>query len=151
MSVFYDNAGSQGPDPCAQLSHVAQDLLRALQERGASFFVDLVRMANHLPAEVEDGLWELVAAGLVTADGLWTRADASQKDERGLAVRDTRLGDGRCSEMLSAISDQPSVPSVWLRSPHPLPLTPHVQSSLSRANSFVATVSSSVICWPVSH
>jgi ATP-dependent Lhr-like helicase len=69
MSAFYDNAGSHGPDPCAQLSHVAQDLLRLLQERGASFFADLVRLANHLPAEVEDGLWELVAAGLVTADG----------------------------------------------------------------------------------
>jgi ATP-dependent Lhr-like helicase len=48
---------------------VAQDLRRALHERGASFFADLVRMTNHLPAEVEEGLWELVAAGLVTADG----------------------------------------------------------------------------------
>jgi ATP-dependent Lhr-like helicase len=26
-------------------------------------------MTNHLPTEVEEGLWELVAAGLVTADG----------------------------------------------------------------------------------
>jgi ATP-dependent Lhr-like helicase len=67
--VFHDNAASNGPDPFAQLSSVAQDLRRALHERGASFFADLVRMTNHLPAEVEEGLWELVAAGLVTADG----------------------------------------------------------------------------------
>ena len=67
--AFHDDAASAGPDPFAQLSHVAQDLRRSLSERGASFFADLVRMANHLPAEVEDGLWELVAAGLVTADG----------------------------------------------------------------------------------
>jgi ATP-dependent Lhr-like helicase len=67
--VFHDDAASHGPDPFTQLSSVAQDLRRALHERGASFFSDLVRMTNHLPAEVEEGLWELVAAGLVTADG----------------------------------------------------------------------------------
>jgi ATP-dependent Lhr-like helicase len=67
--AFHDDAASAGPDPFAQLSHVAQDLRRSLSERGASFFADLVRMTNHLPAEVEEGLWELVAAGLVTADG----------------------------------------------------------------------------------
>ena len=67
--AFHDDAASHGPDPYAQLSHVAQDLRRSLSERGASFFADLVRMTNHLPAEVEEGLWELVAAGLVTADG----------------------------------------------------------------------------------
>ena len=67
--VFHDDAASNGPDPFAQLSSVAQDLRRTLDERGASFFADLVRMTNHLPTEVEEGLWELVAAGLVTADG----------------------------------------------------------------------------------
>jgi ATP-dependent Lhr-like helicase len=51
------------------VSSVAQRLFQALQERGASFFNDLVRETGHLSAEVEQGLWELVAAGLVTADG----------------------------------------------------------------------------------
>jgi ATP-dependent Lhr-like helicase len=69
MDAFHEDAASAGPDPFVQLSSVAQDLRRALHERGASFFADLVRMTNHLPTEVEDGLWELVAAGLVTADG----------------------------------------------------------------------------------
>ena len=69
MDVFHDDAASNGPDPFVQLSSVAQDLRRTLHERGASFFADLVRMTNHLPTEVEEGLWELVAAGLVTADG----------------------------------------------------------------------------------
>ena len=58
-----------GPDPYAALSPVAQNLRRALSERGASFFADLVGATGHLAAEVEGGLWELVAAGLVTADG----------------------------------------------------------------------------------
>ena len=69
MEAFHADAASAGPEPFAHLTAVAQDLRRALQERGASFFADLVRMTNHLPTEVEDGLWELVAAGLVTADG----------------------------------------------------------------------------------
>jgi ATP-dependent Lhr-like helicase len=68
-AVFHDDATPHGSDPFAQLSSVAQDLRRALHERGASFFADLVRMTSHLPTEVEEGLWELVAAGLVTADG----------------------------------------------------------------------------------
>ena len=69
MAAFAEDAAPAGPDPYGQLSAVAQDLRRALQERGASFFADLVRLTGHLPAEVEAGLWELVAAGLVTADG----------------------------------------------------------------------------------
>jgi ATP-dependent Lhr-like helicase len=48
---------------------VAQDLRRVLAEQGASFFADLARMTNHLATEVEEGLWELVAAGLATSDG----------------------------------------------------------------------------------
>jgi ATP-dependent helicase Lhr and Lhr-like helicase len=67
--AFHNDAASQGSDPFAQLNSVAQDLRRTLEERGACFFADLVRMTNHLPTEVEEGLWELVAAGLVTADG----------------------------------------------------------------------------------
>jgi ATP-dependent Lhr-like helicase len=51
------------------LSSLAQNLYRYLIDRGASFFTDLVRGTGHLPAEVEQGLWELVSAGRVTADG----------------------------------------------------------------------------------
>ena len=51
------------------LSPAAQDVLVALRARGPSFFADLSRAAGRLASEVEDGLWELVAAGLVTADG----------------------------------------------------------------------------------
>lgn len=60
---------TRGPDPFMALTDVAQDLRRTLEERGASFFADLVAATGHLAAEVEQGLWELVAAGLVTADG----------------------------------------------------------------------------------
>jgi len=42
--------------------------LRVLQERGASFFHEIVAAARLLPAQVEQALGELVALGRVTAD-----------------------------------------------------------------------------------
>ena len=68
LEALRDDFGA-GLDPYAALSAVARNLRRVLEERGASFFADLVGSTGHLPAEVEEGLWELVAAGLVTADG----------------------------------------------------------------------------------
>ncbi len=51
------------------LSHGAQIVMDFLRQRGASFFADIVRGTEKLKAEIETALWELVAAGLVTADG----------------------------------------------------------------------------------
>ncbi|MGA2857611.1 MAG: DEAD/DEAH box helicase [Candidatus Sulfotelmatobacter sp.] len=51
------------------LSHGARLVLEFLRQRGASFFADVVRGTGKLKAEIETALWELVAAGLVTADG----------------------------------------------------------------------------------
>jgi ATP-dependent Lhr-like helicase len=47
----------------------ASAVLRFLRQRGASFFADIVRGTGKLKSEVEAALWELVAAGLLTADG----------------------------------------------------------------------------------
>jgi ATP-dependent Lhr-like helicase len=57
------------PSPNSALSHPAREVLAVLETRGASFFADLTRATGRLASEVEDALWELVAAGLVTADG----------------------------------------------------------------------------------
>ncbi|HXU19722.1 MAG TPA: DEAD/DEAH box helicase, partial [Verrucomicrobiae bacterium] len=51
------------------LSEAARDALNYLRQRGASFFTDLVRGTQRLKSEVEAALWELVAAGMITADG----------------------------------------------------------------------------------
>ena len=51
------------------LSPDARAVLDFLRSRGASFFADIVRGSQKLKSEVETALWELVAAGLVTADG----------------------------------------------------------------------------------
>jgi ATP-dependent Lhr-like helicase len=47
----------------------ARDALKYLRERGASFFADLIRGTGKLKSEMETALWELVTAGLITADG----------------------------------------------------------------------------------
>ena len=51
------------------LSETAKLVANFLRQRGASFFADIVRATGKLKAEIETALWELVAAGLVTADG----------------------------------------------------------------------------------
>ncbi len=69
------------------LSHPARDVFTALQTRGASFFADLQRATGRLASEVEDGLWELVAGGMVTADGF--------ENLRALLNPKRRSGEGR--------------------------------------------------------
>jgi ATP-dependent Lhr-like helicase len=50
------------------LSISARDILAFLRSHGASFFAEISAGTRHLPSEVEEALWQLVAAGLVTAD-----------------------------------------------------------------------------------
>jgi ATP-dependent Lhr-like helicase len=78
-----------GPADSSGLSHPARDVLQALERNGASFFVDLVRQTSRLSSEVEDGLWELLAGGYVTADGF--------DNLRALIDPKRRRGEGRGS------------------------------------------------------
>ena len=83
------------------LSPVAQAVLELLKQRGALFFPDMVRATGRLKAEIETGLWELVAAGLVTADGFENlRALVTPKSTTGSSfgkVRRPRHAPGRWS------------------------------------------------------
>lgn len=51
------------------LGNPAREVSEFLRVRGASFFADIVRGTRRLKSEVETALWELVSAGLATADG----------------------------------------------------------------------------------
>jgi len=62
------NPASDQPE-ARGLSEGARQVLEFLRQRGASFFADVVRGTDKLKAEIETALWELVAAGVVTADG----------------------------------------------------------------------------------
>jgi ATP-dependent Lhr-like helicase len=80
-------AGAHQESKAPTLSHASHEVLAQIEQRGASFFTDLVRATGRLPSEVEDGLWELVAAGLVTADGF--------ENLRSLVDPKRRRGEGR--------------------------------------------------------
>ena len=98
-------ASGDGPaiDRDTVLSPVAQDIRRLLQERGASFFADIARETGHLQSQVEDALWELSAAGVVTADGfdnLRALLDPRRRQGREKSKR-PRHGAGRWSLLIS--------------------------------------------------
>jgi ATP-dependent Lhr-like helicase len=69
----------------------AREVLTFLRSRGASFFADIVRGTDKLKSEIETALWELVAAGLVTADGF--------DNLRALIDPKRRSGQGRGSSI----------------------------------------------------
>jgi ATP-dependent Lhr-like helicase len=89
----------------AGLSHAAKEVLEEIQRRGAPFFMEIVRGTKRLPSEVEDALWQLVAAGLVTADGfdaLRSLIDAKRRlGEKGLRAR-PRSSSGRWTMLTSS-------------------------------------------------
>ena len=73
--VFRDNLetylalGSAAQAQSAHLRGVAQQIFECLQQRGACFMQDLVQATRQLPSDVEKGLGELAARGLITCDG----------------------------------------------------------------------------------
>ncbi len=98
------------------LSPIAQDLYRFLQGRGASFFTDLAKGTGHLQSAVEDGLWQLVAAGLVTSDGFDNlRALVDPRRRRGQGrdrTKRPRHGAGRWSLLQPLTQPSPLTPTL---------------------------------------
>ncbi len=69
---------------------VAAEVLEALRERGASFRADLPALTRRMPHEVDEGLWDLVARGLVTADA-FSAVRSLLHARRGRGAPQTRL------------------------------------------------------------
>ena len=77
-----------------RLSAYATAVLEALEERGASFFHEIVDATGLMPTRVEQALGELAGAGFVTADGFaGLRALLTPSDRR--APLGGAAGDGR--------------------------------------------------------
>jgi ATP-dependent Lhr-like helicase len=86
-------------------------VLETLRERGALFHSELGSSSNRLPVEIEEGLWDLVTRGLVSADGFqavrsllgsrdrWARTASKRRAKRGLrrGTRGSASAEGRWS------------------------------------------------------
>lgn len=87
-------------DPVHGAGH---DVLQVLRSRGALFHSELRAMTGRLPVEVEEGLWDLVARGLVTSDGfqavrsLWSARETWRRRHRSDARG--RLGTQRAQTL----------------------------------------------------
>jgi ATP-dependent helicase Lhr and Lhr-like helicase len=55
--------------PAEPTDGCGREVLDALRRRGALFHSELQANTNRLPTDVEEGLWDGVARGLITADG----------------------------------------------------------------------------------
>ena len=60
----------RGADAARDLGRVAADVYAMLERRGASFLTEITKTLRLLPVQTEAALWELVARGLVTGDGV---------------------------------------------------------------------------------
>jgi len=96
--------------PAQPAAGPGRDVLDALRERGALFHADLAVTAGRHPGEIEEGLWDGVARGLVTADGFTAlrsllesrnrsarrqRPYAARRSSRGARVTWRRAVEGR--------------------------------------------------------
>jgi ATP-dependent helicase Lhr and Lhr-like helicase len=86
----------------------AQALVDVLARRGASFLPELAASTGRLPGEVEQALWELVSAGLVTCDGFSGLRALVAPPARGRTVRRSWVAGGRWS----LLRDGPPAPPV---------------------------------------
>jgi ATP-dependent Lhr-like helicase len=103
----------------------ARDVLDALRAHGAMFSSDMPGATGRLPAEVQEGLWDLVARGMVTSDGFaavrslfsrreaWARRHQPERRHSGLrpnpATRRARQpGEGRWALMATGTGANPT-------------------------------------------
>jgi ATP-dependent Lhr-like helicase len=105
-------AHQEGERELHGLSPGAREVLEFLRSRGASFFADIVRGSNRLKSEIETALWELVAAGRVTADGfdnLRALIDPKRRAGQGSGKSSRpRHSAGRWSLLHSLEGDEPA-------------------------------------------
>jgi ATP-dependent helicase Lhr and Lhr-like helicase len=92
-------------DAASHLSPMAREVGRYLEQRGASFLTDIARGTGLLKVKAEEALWQLVAYGFATGDGiaglrvLLTPETKRRGRRRGLRV----ISGGRAVERLMPV------------------------------------------------
>jgi ATP-dependent Lhr-like helicase len=102
---FFQEGMAPGWDEAAGLSPMAREVGHYLEQRGASFLSDIARGTGLLKVKAEEALWQLVAHGYATGDGiaglriLLTPENKRQGRRRGLRV----ISGGRAAERLMPV------------------------------------------------
>jgi ATP-dependent Lhr-like helicase len=81
-------------DQVASLSMTAIEVARFLDRHGASFLTDIARATGLLNVKVEEALWQLVAHGIATGDGIAGLRVLLTPDHKRLERRSLRLISG---------------------------------------------------------
>ena len=146
-------AGRPSEQVSSGLDHGAQLVLEFLKQRGASFFADIVRGTGKLKSEIETALWELVAAGVVTADGfdnlrslIDPKRRAGQGSGRSLRPRHS-TGGGRCCTLLHARGRLRELPVVRDRADYAPPV-PRYSRWILAGGVVYAVAIAAVGLWP---
>lgn len=87
-------------NPSIVISATARKIYDFLQQRGASFFFEIENSVKCVKFEIENALWELVAAGLITADSfdnLRALIDPRRRQDRRKRKLQARFSSGRWS------------------------------------------------------
>jgi ATP-dependent Lhr-like helicase len=102
---YFLEAAAPAWEEAPDLSPMAREVAHYLEERGASFLADIARGTGLLKVKAEEALWQLVAHGYATGDGiaglrvLLTPEIKRRGRRRGLRV----IAGGRAAERLMPI------------------------------------------------
>ncbi len=94
LAMLLAAARADGRLPREPAAGAAAEVLALLRERGALFFDELASGTRRLASDIEEGLRELIAAGLVSSDGFRGLRDLTRRSARR-ARRGRYLGSGR--------------------------------------------------------
>jgi len=110
----FEFVSSDTKESLLALSHVAKAIYDYLTQYGASFFPDIVRGIQHLKTEVETGLWELVAAGKITADSFDNLRALIQlnRHKKRRRHREIRYATARWSILPNTASSTPAIEAI---------------------------------------
>ncbi len=98
-------------------SGASREIMEFLSRRGASFLTEIISSTRRLPSDVEEAIWQLAAAGRVTADGM----ESLRQRTNGKAVRSRRpAGPGRVTRQRRPSYSRWSVLETISASPEPV-------------------------------
>jgi len=117
---FFLEGGMPSWEKAGSLSPMAREVGQYLEQRGASFLADIARGTGLLKVKAEEALWQLVAHGYATGDGIaGLRVLLTPETKRAGRRRGFRMiSGGRAAERMMPVGRW----SLWRDRSHPPPV-----------------------------